>query len=129
MTNNEEKSIIKITFSKDLYPKEAVIKAAYSYIDKCYVYLTHTETDYSVELTAKESDAFENIENEFKNELLAQTARFYVYKQTHTIREILIARAMASTIIDEQPDLEAEKQDTNLDGIVMDWFDRYEQEY
>lgn len=128
MTGNTGSQKVTLSFAKELYPKEAVLKAAYCFLDKCYVYLDHTDTDYTVELTAKGSAAPDNIKNEFTNELLAQTVRFSVYKQTHTIREILLARAMASTLVDEDPDRESVEQDTDLTNINMSWFDRYEKE-
>jgi len=128
MTEKIDDNIIKIKFCRDLYPKEAVIKAAYCFIDRCYIHLDQTNTDYSIEFIPKEGFTIDDIKNDFNNELLAQAVRYYVYKQTHVIREILLARAMASTIIDECADYELEEQDTNLEDIVMDWFEKYGQD-
>jgi len=122
--SNPETQKKTLSFAKELYPKEAVLKASYCFIDRCYIYLNQTDTDYTIEVTAKASFNIEGLQHEFKNELLAQTVRHHVYKQTHTIRELLMARAMASTIIDEHPDRATEAEDTNLDEIIIDWFDR-----
>ena len=125
---HEKKNKQLLSFSKNLYPKEALIKASYSFIDRCYVYLSQSETDYSVEITAKESYLPDSLTDEFMNEMLSQTVRFQVYKQTHVIRELLMARAMASTMIDELPERDCIDTDTNLDDIVVDWFEKHEQE-
>jgi His-Xaa-Ser system protein HxsD len=113
-----------VAFKKELYPKEALIKAAYSFIDRCYIYLDHSDTEYIVELKPKDHDAQTSHEDGFKNELLAQTVRLQVYKQTHVIREILMARAMATTLIVEAPPAET-NEDTDLSEILLDWFDKH----
>jgi len=129
MSTNTEKNTLILTFNKDLYPKEAMIKAAYRFIVDCYVYLNQTAADYVIEITAKETALPENLANEFRNELLAQTVRLQVYKQTHVIRELLMARAMASTIISEPPTGEsaATEADADLNEITKDWFEKYGQ--
>lgn len=66
---------------------------------------------------------------EFENEMLAQAVRYQVYLQTHTIREILMARAMSSTITGSNTELEKDELPDsieNLDSILMDWFEKNE---
>jgi His-Xaa-Ser system protein HxsD len=126
--SSEAKNTITLSFKKVLYPKEALLKAAYSFVDKCYVYLDCSDDDYIVALTAKETVLPSNLANEFKNELLSQAVRFQVYQQTHIIREVLMARAMASTLINEKTIEDVSATDTNLDDIIKDWFDKHEQE-
>lgn len=109
-------------FRKDLYSKTALIKAAYNYTDKAYVHLDADNDYYFVTIEPKESDN-DIDENEFINEMLAQSVRHEVYLQTKNIRELLLARAMATsvvadTIINEDPDLDRFSEDE----ILKDWF-------
>jgi len=124
-----EETVLTLNFNKELYPKESLIKAAYAFIGECYVYLNQNDTDYIVELTTKSDKLPEHLPDKFKNELLAQTVRLQVYKQTHVIRELLMARAMASTIVGEPPQNESEEDEINIDlsEITRDWFEKYEQ--
>lgn len=114
---------------RSVYPKEALLKAAYTFIQECYIHLEQDEKSYEVTMTAKETSQLrERLPAEFENELLAQTVRYQVYCQTHTVREILMARAMASTmVIDGDPtELIGEEEsysDEELESILEDWFE------
>ena len=65
---------------------------------------------------------------EFKNEILAQEVRRLVYKKTHPIRELLLARAMASSLVSEEDPVKqvrAEEDsisDEELATIMKDWY-------
>lgn len=120
---------IVLKFNTALYPKEAIIKCAYHFLDKCYILLDIDGNNYVVKITEKRTNQLDQINLEFENELLAQTVRYQVYQQTHTIREILLARAMSSTIIGATPDVEEDQLPDNvdsLDNILADWFERNE---
>ena len=105
------------------------MKAAYHFIDRCYVYVDICDEDYVVRITPKKGQRVDDIQGEFENELLAQAVRYHVYLQTHTIREILMARAMSSTISggyygSDSPELPEKVED--LESILMDWFEKNE---
>lgn len=117
-----------IKLDAGMYPKEALLKAAFAFIDKYYIHLAIEDNDYHVMVIAKENgDLPETIQGEFENELLSQTVRYVVFKQTHVLREILMARAMASTMIMDEDPVEAvtnsQEDDKNLDMILEDWFE------
>lgn len=116
-------------FKKELYPKEAIMKAAYHFVDRCYIHVDMIAQDYIVRVTPKPGVQLEDFVNEFENELLAQSVRYQVYQQTHTLREILVARAMSSTMTSGNQDIDEnnlpEQVDT-LENILMDWFERNE---
>ena len=119
----------KLTLKCELYPKEAVLKAAYHFIDRCYIHVDLIEDTYVVDLTMKKDIPDDVTEKEFENELLAQTVRYHVYAQTHTIREILMARAMSSTITGSNTEYEKASLPENIDGlenILTDWFEKNE---
>lgn len=118
-----------LTFSKELYPKTALLKAAYHFTDRAYVHLDAADTHYTVTLRAKDH-AVSVSEDEFVNEMLCQAVRHSVYEQTKNIRELLTARAIASTVI-LQPDAADELPDQAFSSesgqeILTDWFERYD---
>lgn len=117
-----------LTFSKELYPKSALLKAAYNFTDRAYVHLDATDHHYTVTLRAKEN-ATDVSEDEFMNEMLCQSVRYSVYEQTKNIRELLTARAIASTVV-MQSDSSMDIPDNpfavnNEQEILTDWFERY----
>ncbi len=118
-----------LRFKQTLYPKEALLKAAYHFLDRFYVHVDCEGEEYLVTLT-KKRDEQENISlYEFENELLAQTVRHQIYRQTHTIREILMARAMSSTLTgdsSEYKNAEIPDRVDELESIVKDWFEKNE---
>ncbi len=118
-----------LRFNKDLYPKEAVMKAAYHFIDRCYLHVDVIDGAFIIQLTAKDDQDISNISNEFENELLAQAVRYQVFSQTHVLREVLMARAMSSTITGDNTELAKGPTLGNLDqleNILKDWFEKNE---
>lgn len=121
---------IELNVNRALYSKEIILKAAYHFIDKYYMHIDCSTDEFFVTIIPKENVPLGNVALEFENEMLAQAVRYTIYQQTHTIRELLLARAMASTIngtvdieqtMDEIPD-----DETSLDNILMDWFENNE---
>ncbi len=118
----------KLNFNKELYSKTALIKAAYNFTDSAYLHLDSDDKFYYVSIEAKNGRS-EITEQEFLNEMLAQSVRHEVYKQTKNIRELLLARAMATSIIVEDGITEEITTDDNFDEneILKDWFARNEE--
>ena len=115
---------MRFQYNQELYSKTALIKAAYNYTDKAFVHLDADEVYYYVDLVMKsENDTVS--ESEFVNEMLAQSIRHEVYLQTKNIRELMLARAMATTVIndyDSEQDSETEFDKYSEDEILKDWF-------
>lgn len=114
-------------FSKELYTKEAVFKAAYSYTDKAYLHIDVDELNYLINVEAKsETDPID--EAEFQNEMLAQMVRQYIQIQTKNVRELILARAFSSTLIEKVSDPSEITEESSLDinSILTDWFTKYE---
>ncbi len=110
-----------IKFSCHFYSKTALIKAAYRFTDYVYIHLDTDGEYYYVTMENKECSDQRNYEKEFMNQLLEQVNRELVIQQTKDIREILYARAMASTVIYDDT---CESVDTEDDDVAMkDWFD------
>ena len=79
---------MRIQYDKEFYSKEALLKAAYHFTDRAYVYLGVEDGSFFVDFTAKGEIQFdkEKLENEFKNELLAQVIHQTVSKETTVLR-------------------------------------------
>lgn len=116
---------MQLSFNKNIYPKKALIKAAFAFTDKAYVHLDQIDNTFIVDIQMK--DEYKNIsEKGFINEMLIQTIRIYISDQTKNIRDLLYARAMSSTIVVE-PDFEQlDEQNDNqieINTILKDWFE------
>ena len=116
-----------LRFSKQIYSKTALLKAAYSFTNRAYIHLDATDNDFIVNIELK-LDVPDFSEKDFINEMLHQAVRFDVYLKTKTIRELLMARAMASTVIEnpETPALTPEDTSFDINEILTDWFELHE---
>ncbi len=111
-------------YKKELYPKIALIKAAYHFTDSAYLHLDCDEEYYRVEITPKEGFVIDEID--FDNQMLAQVARYEIYKQTKDIREITLARALASSVVENDEDYSDMSESIEVDQILKSWFDENE---
>lgn len=112
-----------LQLSKEVYPKYALLKSAYNFTDKAYIHLDADEKYYIVELKAK-ADSADFDEGNFENEMLTQAARYAVAQRTKNIRELVTARAMASTLIGETGAESTEcEEDIDMDCVLKDWFE------
>lgn len=121
----EESTMDHLKFNKELYPKVALIKAAYNFTDSAYVHLDADNKYYYVDIEPKSGN--EPIsELEFTNEMLTQSIRHEVYSQTKNIRELLMARAMATSLVmSEETEKPPELPDDSFseNEILKDWFE------
>lgn len=114
-----------MSFSKELYPKIAVLKSAYAFTDRAYVHVDADDRCYLVSIKPKEG-CEEVREDEFANEMLAQAVRHEVYKRTRNVRDLLLARAVASTVIDwsgAPAETEQEALDDSEEEILANWLE------
>lgn len=112
-----------LKFDKFLYPKSVLIKSAYSFTDKAYIHLDEDKKYYTVAIEFKPDRKF-NIKD-FENEMLCQAARHEIYLQTKELRKLTVARALASTVIDESNELNENfvQEEYNMDSVLKDWFE------
>lgn len=116
---------------KSIYPAECVIKAAYAFLDKAYVHIDEDDKCWIVILEAKATQLISQreLQQKFENELIAQSVRLAVFKRTHTLREMLLARAVSSSLIDGEEMIEPIdtdeqiNQDEQLQHILKDWYE------
>lgn len=116
----------QLKYRKELYSKTALIKAAYNFTDKAYIHLDADNDYYYVTISLKQGQE-EITEKEFENEILTQSARHEVYLQTKNIRELMLARAVATSVIapteEKTESNEQEELEYSEEEILKDWFD------
>ena len=113
-----------LKFNRELYSKIALIKAAYNFTDISYIHLDADENYYFVYIQPK--DEQQKIKNEdFENEILSQSVRHEIYLQTKNIRELMLARAVATSVVTQEESFEYDHQPMESfseDEILKDWF-------
>ena len=118
---------LHLALSKELYSKAALLKAAFSFVDRAYIHLDHDDTHWIISMRAKQA-VDDILPADFENEILAQEVRLAVYRKTHSLREILLARAMASSLVSESDpkkqihEDEASVSDEELSRILKYWY-------
>lgn len=111
---------------KEIYDRETLLKACYAFTDVAYMHLDADERCYYVEMTPKDGSASADLlYRKLENELIFQQTRRSVAKNTQAIREIIIARAMASTIVDLDPAPVPGEASFSADDILKDWFEEH----
>ena len=116
---------MELHFAKELYNKSVLLKAAYAFLDRAYLHLDSDERDFIVRIESKEGhDPL--LPKEFENELLVQAVRHEVYLETKNIREMLVARAIASSVIEvpSEEGVTPSGEDFTESDILRNWFDR-----
>lgn len=121
---------MKYYFTKEIYDRDALLKAAYHFTDIAYIHLDVDDENFIVTIEAKEKENYIK-EKEFQNEILAQMVRKRVAEETKTVRELMIAKAFSSTIIENEQNDPIPIQITNdndiaPEDILKDWFETYE---
>lgn len=120
---------MKTCVTKQIYSSTAALKAAYSFLDRAYIHIADAGEDWEISFEPK-TDGQDTLPAEFENELIAQTVRERVAKGTRTIREMLMARALASSVIDEEdPIARMQAEDDDIpseepEDILTSWFDK-----
>lgn len=115
-------------YNSDLYPREVIIKAAYSFTSDYFVHLDYYDEYYLISLTPKNSEEDEtDIKNKLDNAIISQLARFTVSSKTSKIRQLIMARAFSSSLIvnkEELPEYDT-KYVASSEKILKDWFESY----
>ena len=116
---------MQFTFKKDLYHKSALLKAAYNFTDRAYIHIDANDDYYIVDIEMK-NEYLQISEKDFQNEMIAQMVRLDIQSRTKRIRELTLARALSSTVIEDTQIEEPVAENINIDDILQDWFEKYE---
>lgn len=117
---------MRVKFTKELYPKEAILKAAQFFTNKYYMSLDNDEQYYYINIEPVDGKFEKDIEKKFANEALTQSARYKVMQETKEIRELILGRALASTIIDDSDTGFVDDENIKAEDILNNWFDKYD---
>ena len=96
-------SVLSIDLNESVYSRDAVLRTAYWFTDRCYLYISRPGPDLlRVQFKSKGlnksntvAETLEDIAGEFLNSLLDHQLRHDIESQTGQIRELLVAKAFA----------------------------------
>jgi len=122
----------------DLHSREAIFGAAYSFIDRCYVWLDKdVDGRLAIELTPRsDAESVEALAGDFSNELLAQSTRAMVFAANRDLVQAIVSRTLAgagarggTAAAPTLPELDSfDVEDEPFDdplGIAMSWEQKY----
>lgn len=121
-----ENSINQYSFSfhRDVYSIQAVMKTAYLFTEAFYIYIDIDDNHKTVVLLKPKlslnSSELEFQAGEFLNELLHQSIRLEVSSQTKGIRELIMGRALFSTVMEMDMNLGELQESNHIKEPIMD---------
>ena len=89
---------MELAFSKGLYEKSALLKAAYSFTEVAYLHLSQDDKNWYVSWHNKPGETLTS--EAFENALIEQQLRKELLRESRDLRTVLLARAMASTLVE-----------------------------
>ena len=113
---------MQIKYRKELYSRNVLFKTCYKFTDIAYIHLDSDDDDFIVTISPKDSTDKSDFELEFSNQMIEEVNREIVTEQTKNIRQILLTRSLASTVVydDEISEIETDVSDKSA---MRDWFD------
>ena len=105
-------NVLSVEVDENVYSREAVLRTAYWFTDRCYLYITRSgpsllRVQFKPKATKQPdqvADPLEEIAGEFLNALLDHQLRHEIEAETGQIREFLIAKAFAEAgVLEETP--------------------------
>lgn len=132
------RNVVTVAVNPDVYPLDVIYGASFVYVDRAFVMLDRRDDNHVLvsltARTARDEDGLQSLGGAFANELLTQALRESIAKKTQKIRELVINRALYSTLdsggagdmdFEEEDDLEF--LDDPL-GIAVPWEEKFEGE-
>ena len=131
--------VARLHVNLDLHSRDAVLGAAYAFIDRCYVWLDKApDGRVIVELTVRPGtqESAEALAGDFANELLAQSTRAAVLAANGALVQAIVSRTLAGAgartsagTAQALPDLDSfDVEDEPFDdplGIAISWEQKY----
>ncbi len=104
-------NVLSVDVNESVYARDAVLRTAYWFTDRCYLYITRTGPGlFRVHFKPKAAkpgpvvETLEEIAGEFLNSLLDHQLRHDIEAQTGQIRELLVAKAFAEAgLLEDTP--------------------------
>ena len=132
-----ENEYIKIILDIDIYPIIVVEKTISNFLNIAFAKIEREDNKIIVKMILNSTKNTSNIVGEFYNELLEESLRYKIAKETKDLRELIVGRALYSTCIEvdntenEKEIIEEENEnisnyeekDYDIDEIAVNWFD------
>ena len=115
-----------IKLAKEFYNKEIITKAAFLFTNDYYISLDADAGYFYVSIERKDGVVDPSIEKEFVNEAVLQAARYNIMKETKELREIIVGRALASTILNDSDTGYVDDESFRAKDLLYDWFDKHD---
>lgn len=96
---------VSVTFSAEVFPLDAIKRAAYRFCDRAAVDIVLMEEGFHCTLRFRSplsSDAAERLADDFRVEVLDQDLRTTVARETEAIRNAVLAYAFSKTGLQEE---------------------------
>ncbi len=131
-----ENEYIKIILDIDIYPIIVVEKTISNFLNIAFAKIEREDNKIIVKMILNSTKNTSNIVGEFYNELLEESLRYKIAKETKDLRELIVGRALYSTCIEvdntenEKEIIEEENEnisnyeekDYDIDEIAVNWF-------
>lgn len=131
-----ENEYLKIILDIDIYPIIVVEKTISNFLNIAFAKIEREDNKIIVKMILNSTKNTSNIVGEFYNELLEESLRYKIAKETKDLRELIVGRALYSTCIEvdntenEKEIIEEENEnisnyeekDYDIDEIAVNWF-------
>lgn len=133
-----ENEYIKIILDVDIYPIIVIEKTISNFLDIAFAKIEKENNKIIVKLVLTSKQNTNNIVGKFYNELLEESLRYNIARETKNLRELIVGRALYSTCI-EVDNVENEKEtikvenesfsnteekDYDIEEIAVNWFEK-----
>jgi len=133
-----ENEYIKIILDIDIYPIIVIEKTISNFLDIAFAKMEKENNKIIVKLVLNSEQNTHNIVGKFYNELLEESLRYNIARETKNLRELIVGRALYSTCI-EVDNVENEKEtikvenesfsnteekDYDIEEIAVNWFEK-----
>ena len=133
-----ENEYIKIILDVDIYPIIVIEKTISNFLDIAFDKIEKENNKIIVKLVLNSEQNINNIVGKFYNELLEESLRYNIARETKDLRELIVGRALYSTCI-EVDNVENEKEtikvenksfsnteekDYDIEEIAVNWFEK-----
>lgn len=133
-----ENEYIKIILDIDIYPIIVIEKTISNFLDIAFAKMEKENNKIIVKLVLNSEQNTNNIVGKFYNELLEESLRYNIARETKNLRELIVGRALYSTCI-EVDNVENEKEtikvenesfsnteekDYDIEEIAVNWFEK-----
>lgn len=103
ISKNHENNRLELLVDGSIFPDSIAMKAAYTFLDRCYFFFKKDGDNTIVQIHPKENQRWsgEAFALEYSDELLATLLRDKLEKENKTIRETIVKRALSSYLDEE----------------------------